>query len=238
MVLELPRRHLAETLERARAAVGIGADVRRLRLWAEFLVLYVGGPLAVAFLLGHRLLIPLVLTLAALALGLLATTPGFSPRRTLRLPQRRELFLVAIFGGVTLVASLALVFVLLPERLLGLPRHDPALWALIMLLYPVLSALPQEVVFRVLFFERYGALFPSPASAVVVNGIAFGLAHLFYMNPVAILASAAGGAVFGYAYLRTRSLLLVTLLHAVAGQAIFTSGLGIYFYHGAIGQTP
>lgn len=214
------------------------AAVRRLRLWAEFVILYVGGPLAVLFLFGHRLLVPLVGGLAALALVLLAVTPGFSPRAVLRRPGRTEWRLVAATAVGTFALGVGLAWLLVPERLFGLPRHAPGLWAMIMLLYPVLSALPQEVVFRVLFFERYGALFGSARLAVLANGVAFGFAHLFYLNPVAIILPMAGGLLFGWAYLRTRSLVVATLLHAVAGQAIFTSGLGVYFYHGAIGNTP
>lgn len=214
------------------------AAVRRLRLWAEFIVLYVGGPLAVVFLFGHRLLVPMVAGLAALGLVLLLATPSFSLRAMLRLPGRRDWLLVAATAALTFALSVGLAWLLVPDRLFGLPRHDLALWALIMVFYPLVSALPQEVVFRVLFFERYGALFASERQALLVNGVAFGLAHLFYLNPVAIILPMAGGVLFGWAYLRTRSLVVVTLLHAVAGQAIFTSGLGIYFYHGAIGSTP
>ena len=47
-----------------------------------------------------------------------------------------------------------------------------------------------------------------------------------------------GGLIFGLVYLRFGSLLLATVLHAIAGQLVFTSGLGVYFYHGAIGQMP
>lgn len=42
-----------------------------------------------------------------------------------------------------------------PERL----RFLVLLWCL----YPLLSALPQELIFRALFFHRYGRLFPTRA---------------------------------------------------------------------------
>ncbi len=214
------------------------ATVRRARLWAEFVLLYVGGPLAVTSLFGHRLIVLLVAGLAAFALAVLALTPSVSLRAVLRLPTRAEWLLVAATWAATFALSVTLAWLLVPERLLGLPLHAPALWALILLIYPVLSALPQEVVFRVLFFERYGVLFGNERLAVLANGVAFALAHLFYLNPVAVALSLLGGLLFGFAYLRTRSLMVVALLHAAAGQAIFTSGLGIYFYHGAIGHTP
>ena len=36
------------------------------------------------------------------------------------------------------------------------------------------------------------------------------------------------------AYLRNRSTLLAVVLHSIAGQLIYTSGLGVFFYHGAV----
>ena len=106
---------------------------------------------------------------------------------------------------------------------------------MIMVAYPILSAWPQEFIYRSLFFERYGGLFPTATIAIVANGLAFGIGHLFYMNPVTIAMTAAGGAFMGWAYLRNRSMLFAWVLHAIAGNIIFTAGLGIFFYHGAIG---
>ena len=48
-----------------------------------------------------------------------------------------------------------------PGQAFALPRRAPGLWLAILALYPLLSAAPQEILFRVLFFRRYGALFPS-----------------------------------------------------------------------------
>ena len=47
-----------------------------------------------------------------------------------------------------------------------------------------------------------------------------------------------GGAIMAWAYLRNRSVLLAWVLHSLAGQITFTVGLGIYFYHGAVGSAP
>jgi hypothetical protein len=104
-----------------------------------------------------------------------------------------------------------------------------------MLFYPLLSALPQELVFRALFFRRYGGLFGAPTLAVAVNALGFGLAHLMFWNWVAAALTVAGGVIFAQGYLR-RGFLQAVVLHAVAGGIIFTSGLGTFFYHGAVGR--
>ncbi len=44
---------------------------------------------------------------------------------------------------------------------------------MILLFYPVLSALPQEIVFRPLFFRRYGAILPDAHAGIVVNAALF-----------------------------------------------------------------
>ena len=63
-------------------------------------------------------------------------------------------------AAVTAVVAGLLVWLLVPGQALALPRRAPGLWVAILALYPFLSALPQELIFRVLFFRRYGGLFP------------------------------------------------------------------------------
>jgi len=103
-----------------------------------------------------------------------------------------------------------------------------------MALYPIFSALPQELIYRGLFFRRYGPLFGDGRRLVVANALAFGWGHLFYENWIAVTLSFVAGTVIGWAYWRTRSFPLAWALHAMGGMAVFTSGLGIYFYSGAV----
>lgn len=211
------------------------APVRSARLWAEFLALFVGVPAAMALFFGRYSLFAALWLLAAVALGLLLRTPGFTWRSLLRGPVIREWPLIAGFSAVSALGIAAAVQALTPYSLLGMPLYATELWLMILLLYPPLSALPQELIYRTLFFERYGALFPSAALAIAANGALFGLGHLFFMNPFTIGATALTGAAIAWAYLRARSTLLAWTLHAIAGQLVFTLGLGRYFYHGAVG---
>ena len=213
-------------------------ELPRSRLWAECLALYAGVPVVMTALFGLYPLFPVVFALTVLALFLLGRTPGYSRRDLLNGPVvgQWQLILAFTLGCTALTFGLALALV--PERLLEMPRHRPDLWLTIMLLYPLFSAIPQELIFRALFFGRYGRLFPSQGMALAANSGAFALAHLFYMNAVAISLAALGGLVFGWAYLRHGSVLLASVLHAIAGMLVFTAGLGIYFYHGAVGHAP
>ncbi len=210
------------------------AGGRRARLWAEFAGLYVAIPLAMAFALPSDTLWWGLAGLFALAVLLLSLADGFSWRSLIAAPAVPDWPALAGFVALAAAISVGLVLWLRPYALFGMPLHNRELWLAIMALYPLLSAFPQEVVFRVLFFRRYGALFNGSHLAIAANAAAFSLAHLFYWNWPAIVLTALGGAVFAWAYREKGSFLFAWLLHAVAGQIVFTSGLGRYFYHGAI----
>lgn len=219
------------------SAVLSTGGIGRGRLWAEFLALFVGVPVLMAVFFGHYPLFAAVLALTAVAAALLAVTPGFRWSELRRLPGRRAVLPGLGLIALAAVACLSVAAWLVPERLFEFPQHRPKLWAAVMIAYPFASALPQELIFRPLFFHRYGALFGTPALAVTANALVFGLGHLFYMNPVTIAMTVLAGGIFALAY-RHHGFVAAVILHAVAGQIVFTSGLGIYFYHGAVGATP
>ena len=126
------------------------------------------------------------------------------------------------------------VWVFEPERLFSFVRERTGFWLIVMLLYPLLSVIPQEIIFRVFFFHRYAPLFPARAAMVLASGITFGAAHLIFHNLVAPILCAVGGIFFADTYARHKSLLLVAIEHALYGCFIFTVGLGHYFYSGAL----
>lgn len=122
----------------------------------------------------------------------------------------------------------------MPEHFLKFPKERPWIWLMVMLLYPVLAALPQEIIFRCFFFHRYRKLFHSPTVMIIVNGVSFGMFHMFYGNWIAPVLSGLGGCLFGYRYHRSDSLPVVALEHALWGNLLFSNGLGWYFYSGSI----
>jgi hypothetical protein len=216
------------------------APTRRAQaaLWAEVAALYGAVPLALAFLLPPSAMWPTMTLALAVSALMLHRTPGFSWRAQIKRPRPRDLAFAAGFAAILFAAALALTAAIKPAALLSLPRHAPGLWLMILALYPLVSALPQEVMFRTLFFTRYRALFRSDRAAMAFNAAAFSLAHLFLWNWVALALTAAGGVAFSAAYRAAgpgRGLMTATLLHALAGMALFTSGLGTFFYHGAVG---
>lgn len=208
----------------------------------EFVTLFVILPGAFAALLGVYgqgwLLLPGLWVLALACLAILLRDGGFVRAELSRFPEpearsiqlRRMLrrFIPALVG----MAAATLVFA--PEAWLELPRRQPALWLLVLVAYPLLSALPQGLVWRVFFVHRYATLFRTRGALLAAGALSFAFAHLIFQNVLAVVATAIGGALFLQTYLASRSMLLATLEHAAYGAAAFTLGFGRFLYHGSI----
>jgi len=135
------------------------------------------------------------------------------------------------FCVATLVIVLATAYTL-PERLFSFPMQRPLFWLLVMALYPILSALPQELVFRSFFFRRYKDIFQGNNALILASAICFALAHVVIGNFVAPPLCFVGGLLFAYSYSQHRSLKWAAIEHAAYGCMVFTAGIGTYFLVG------
>lgn len=199
--------------------------------WLEMLCLFGLVPVSVAILASFYVgwLIPILLAVGLLCLWLLLSDPHFKRFRLwhiqgLRTCLRHQLLL---FVPLALLICL-LVYLWLPQVFFTLPQHNQSLWLLTLAVYPLVSVLPQELVFRTFFFHRYKGILPSKACRLGLSTASFALAHAAYGNWPAVLLSAFGGLLFGYRYLQTRSTLIVALEHSIWGMFLFTVGLGVY----------
>ncbi len=122
---------------------------------------------------------------------------------------------------------------LFPQFFLSLPRDRPLFWAIIKVLYPRLSVWPQEMLYRSLLFHRYRTILQNNAARVGVSALAFGFAHIIFLNWIAVSMTAAGGLLFALDYARYRSLPITCIEHSLYGCLILTVGLGRFFYTGA-----
>lgn len=140
---------------------------------------------------------------------------------------------VLLIFAVTALLIGAAVYFLAPQMLFNFVKRAPAFWALVMVLYPVLSVYPQGVIYRAFFFERYRTLFPNSVLLIAASAVAFSFAHIIFRNPIAILFTLIGGLLFSWRYAETGSLFTSSFEHALYGCWMFTIGLGQYFYKGA-----
>ncbi|MAW97581.1 MAG: hypothetical protein CL571_01830 [Alphaproteobacteria bacterium] len=136
---------------------------------------------------------------------------------------------IIIFSLIFLSLSFFYVILVDKDLLFIFPKTNFELWLLVILTYPFLSVIPQEIVYRVFFFQRY---FPNERSfyfLTLLNMIVFSYGHIVFNNVHAILITAIVSPIFTYAYLK-KSFFTCIVLHALGGQMIFTLGLGKYFF--------
>ncbi len=190
------------------------------------------------YFLRHQLaykLVPLMLPVAAGCALYLAKDRSFD-RRTMWSTDSIAMHLriiIKTFIPLAMLMAVGAAF-FLDDRFLAFPCSRTKTWLIFLLLYPVLAAYPQELVFRSFFFQRYGVLFPNSGVLILFNSVSFGLAHVVYGNAIAPLLTGLGGFVFAYRYLRTKSLVAVSIEHALWGSFVFTIGFGWYLYSGSI----
>jgi hypothetical protein len=140
-----------------------------------------------------------------------------------------------------LVMSIAvctlLLLVLYPlisnEQMFRFPRERPLVWVIVLVLYPLLSVVPQGIVFRRWFLARYHSCLGNGWLMILVGAVCFGFSHILFGNFVAPLVTFVGGLLFMRTFLRTGSGWLADLQHAVLGDVAFTIGYGQWLYSGS-----
>ena len=146
-------------------------------------------------------------------------------------PEQRRLRPMLMRFALCALLLIAVIALLAPERLFQLPRERPLFWLTLIAGYPLLSVLPQELVYRQLFARRYGGLFHGRWGWIVASALAFGWLHVVFDNWLAPLLCVLGGAFFAHTYAETRSLRLAVAEHSLYGMLVFTVGIGDFFYH-------
>jgi len=203
------------------------------RRWIELGLLFGVAPWLIS--LGPRWwILPAILGGGVVCLLLLLADPTFDRRRLLDVRAARRglggllLRTAVVWTGVFVVALVQRG----PGGLFLVPRARPELWLLVMVLYPLFSAYPQEIMFRTFFFHRYAELFRRPVTMIVANAVLFGWAHIIVHSFTAMLLTTLGGSIFAYIYHRSRSTVLVGVEHAFYGDFVFTVGIGGMFVNG------
>lgn len=197
--------------------------------WFEFTLIFVSLPLLGFFLRAYlaNWLIPALIILMAVCGMLLLSDPHFKRFRLTSLGQfsavKRRLFsfffLGALFSGM-------FYGIMNQENWFSLPRNSFNDWLMLLLLYPILSVMPQELIFRTYFFHRYKRIMPSKTVRIIVSASVFALAHIVYANVLAVLLAFLGGLLFSYTYAQSRSTFVCVIEHSLWGLWMFTLGLG------------
>jgi hypothetical protein len=208
-----------------------GSTSTKIALCLEFLAIFGGGPVLV-MIVQAPLVFQLLLWLGAFAAW--RFTRNHCPPPLPIEERRRELrSIICRFAAVALVLGVV-TWIVMPKAFFAFPRDHPWLWLAVMVGYPMLSAWPQEMLYRRFAYLRYTPLFGTGIGFITATGLAFGYAHGIFLNPIAVALSTAGGLLFSANFARHRSLTLVWLEHSLYGCLIFTIGLGSFFYTSAL----
>jgi uncharacterized protein len=212
-------------------------SAKKIYLSIEFFSLFILLPVTLLLFRTsmRRMVIPILLAVCIMILILLLFDRSFDKKRLWKakdfFKHLKPVIKRLIIGGVVLAI---LVYVLNRFAFFILPQKNFRFWLIILVLYPLVSAYPQEIIYRLFFFHRYKSIFKRNREMVIFSGFSFGFAHLFFFNFWALILSTIGGILFANTYLKSDSVIITSIEHGLWGDLIFTLGLGVYFYSGAI----
>ena len=138
------------------------------------------------------------------------------------LPKKTKSILNFIFFDIFLIISMIIIFgndVFTNE----LDFKKYFFISILLLFYLFFSVIPQEIIFRFLFFYRYKDYFDQN-EILLLNSLVFCFCHIIYFDIYILLFSFFGNLLFSFNYMKNKSLLLVTIEHFLIGQTLIILG--------------
>ena len=137
------------------------------------------------------------------------------------LPKKKH-FLYFIFFDIFLIISMIKLFG--DEFLLSnLDLKKYYFTSVLLLFYLLFSVIPQEIIFRFLFFYKYKDYF-NKFEILLLNSLVFSFCHLIYFDIYILLFSFFGNLLFTLNYMKNKSLLVVIVEHFLLGQTLIILG--------------
>ena len=137
------------------------------------------------------------------------------------LPKKKH-FLYFIFFDIFLIISMIKLFG--DEFLLSnLDLKKYYFTSVLLLFYLLFSVIPQEIIFRFLFFYKYKDYF-NKFEILLLNSLVFSFCHLIYFDIYVLLFSFFGNLLFTFNYMQNKSLLVVIVEHFLLGQTLIILG--------------
>ncbi len=137
------------------------------------------------------------------------------------LPKKKH-FLCFIFFDIFLIISMIILFghdFFLKD--LDLTKYY--FTSVLLLSYLLFSVIPQEIIFRFLFFYKYKDYF-NKFEILLLNSLVFSFCHLIYFDIYILLFSFFGNLLFTFNYMKNKSLLVVIVEHFLLGQTLIILG--------------
>ena len=138
------------------------------------------------------------------------------------LPPKKNSFLYFIFFDIFLVVSVTVLYG--NDSFANELDFNKYFFILVLLLfYLFFSVIPQELIFRFLFFHRYTDYF-NKYELLFLNSLVFSLCHVIYFDIYIFLFAFLGNLLFTFNYMKNKSLLLVISEHFLIGQTLIILG--------------
>lgn len=210
-----------------RFPVSTAIETSKSLLAAEFIGLFIGIPFIFALSIHGMSPVPFLLAGGLVSAWYLVRDKKFSRSSfgnllSLKKDSKRIGVTFLFFS----LLAMGLIFFFYPQHLFSFPRKQTAIWLSIMIFYPLLAVYPQELIFRGFLFRRYHSLFPNKKSMIHASALVFGFAHIIYGNVPAVILALIGGYLFALTYQRSKSILTVSVEHALYGCLLYTIGFG------------
>jgi membrane protease YdiL (CAAX protease family) len=204
--------------------------MKKFWLRVEFLFLFVAIPLLINFdphTFHPFLLLGLVLVYI---LFLNLRLKKIRKKKIFTFYHHHHLLLPDISKRIFASLAVMIVFIIFYDHYLmfNMIKKDPWSWLILIVLYPILSVVPQEIVYRSFFFARYKKIF-AKYFLVFMSAASFSFAHIIFHNYIAVIFTFIGGLYFAISYQQTKSLLLVVVEHSIYGMFLYTIGFGEFF---------
>ena len=135
---------------------------------------------------------------------------------------KKKYFLYFIFFDIFLIISMIILFgddFFLND--LDLTKYH--FTSFLLLFYLLFSVIPQEIIFRFLFFYKYKDYF-NKFEILLLNSLVFSFCHLIYFDIYILLFSFFGNLLFTFNYMQNKSLLMVIVEHFLLGQTLIILG--------------
>ena len=137
------------------------------------------------------------------------------------LPEKKY-FIYFIFFDIYLIISMIILFgddFVLKD--LDLTKYY--FTSVLLLFYLLFSVIPQEIIFRFLFFYKYKDYF-NKFEILLLNSLVFSFCHLIYFDIYILLFSFFGNLLLTFNYMKNKSLLIVVVEHFLLGQTLIILG--------------
>ena len=184
-------------------------------LIVEFIIIYIAIPALIFTNLLNLPKIVLLLSGIIYCIIVMVRNGKFNWKRLFTSFNSRYLKIILIRTIFVAIALYILVLIWQPGLLFNLPPRYGKHIVLLIILYPVFSVLPQELIYRAFFFQRYSELFPNKNILFIMSIISFSYLHIIYYNPIAVILTFIGGYFFGRTYSESGSLLLTIIEHTL-----------------------